>query len=602
MENLSASLSARPAGFLVDAHPKEAWHGMILRFLRYYRPHLRLFWLDFTCAVVAALLELAFPMAVNWVIDELLPTKDWNAIAVACTVLLFVYLFAMFMHFIVGYWGHMLGINIETDMRQQAFNHLQRLSFRYFDNTKTGHLMSRITNDLFDIGEMAHHGPEDLFIALMTFAGAFGIMWTVDWQLALITFAAVPVLVALIAYFNVKLNRAAKQMFENIADVNARVEDSVSGIRVVKSFGNEEFEIERFRINNAGLRRAKLRSYLAISLSSSGMYMLNRLIMLVVLVAGAWFAYQGHITYGELVAFLLYVQVFLKPIDKINALMEMYPKGMAGFRRFCALIDTEPEVKDEPDAIEVKSLRGDIEFRNVTFGYEPHTKVLRNVNLHIRAGETVALVGPSGAGKSTICSLIPRFYDVDEGEIRIDGIPIRKMTQRSLRSQIGVVQQDVFLFNGTIRENIAYGRLGASEDEIMEAARRAHLEELIRGLPDGLDTVIGERGLKLSGGQRQRIAIARMFLKNPPILILDEATSALDTETERAIQQALEELAAGRTTIVIAHRLATIRGADRIFVVSGDGIAEEGRHEELLEKGGIYARLHRAQFGEAVPT
>jgi len=570
---------------------------MIRRFLAYYRPHRRLFILDFTCAVIVAVLELAFPMAVQWVIDTLLPKGDWGLIMLAGVTLLAVYLLSMALNFVVSYWGHKLGINIETDMRERAFTHIQKLSFRYFDNTKTGHLLSRVTNDLFEIGELAHHGPEDFFIAIMTFAAAFGIMMTVNWQLALITFTVVPVLVWLIVVFNMKLSKAAAQMFHSIADVNARVEDSISGIRVVKSFGNEEFEVSRFRENNAGFRRAKLRSYLAISYSFSGMYMLTRLISLIVLICGAYFAYAGRLTYGELVGFLLYVNIFLQPINKINALMEGYPKGMAGFKRYCELLDTEPDVKDKPDAVEVAHLRGDIVFEGVSFGYEPHSRVLDGVNLRVRAGETIALVGPSGAGKSTVCSLIPRFYEVDEGRITIDGIDIRDMTQRSLRSQIGIVQQDVFLFNGTIRENIAYGRLDASDEEIAEAARRAHLEGMIAALPDGLDTVIGERGLKLSGGQRQRLAIARMFLKNPPILILDEATSALDTETEAVIQQALEELAVNRTTLVIAHRLATIRHADRILVVTERGIEEQGRHEELLAAGGTYARLHRAQFG-----
>jgi ATP-binding cassette subfamily B protein len=570
---------------------------MILRFLTYYIPHKRLFWLDFSCAVLAALLELGFPMSVQWMIDSLLPTKNWSLIAWTGFVLLLIYCVSMGLQFIVNYWGHKLGINIETDMRKQLFTHVQKLSFRFFDNTKTGHIMSRITNDLFEIGELAHHGPEDLFIAFMTFVGAFGIMVTVNWQLACITFIVVPLLVWIIIFFNVKLNKAATAMFASIAEVNARVEDSISGIRVVQSFTNEEHEINRFRFHNENFRLAKLRSYLVISYSSSGMYMLTRLISLIVLICGAWFAYQGVLTYGELIAFLLYVNIFLKPIDRINAFMENYPKGMAGFKRLCELLDTEPDVKDELDAKDVQTLKGNIQFHQVTFGYEDHSKVLRNVNLNIVEGETIALVGPSGAGKSTLCSLIPRFYEVDGGEIRIDGMNIRQMTQRSLRAHIGIVQQDVVLFNGTLRENIAYGRLGADEMAIMDAAKKAHLEAFIAALPDGLDTLIGERGLKLSGGQRQRLAIARMFLKNPPILILDEATSALDTETENVIQLALTELAENRTTLIIAHRLATIRHADRILVVTEDGIAEEGKHEELLAANGAYARLHRAQFG-----
>ncbi|MFC5703233.1 ABC transporter ATP-binding protein [Cohnella faecalis] len=572
---------------------------MLRRFMINYRPYRRLFLIDFTCAVVAALLELGFPIGVQWTIDELLPSRDWSLIAWVCAGLLALYVISMGLQFVVNYWGHMLGINIETNMRKNLFNHLQKLSFRFYDNTKTGQIMSRLTNDLFDLGEMAHHGPEDFFIAIMTLVGAFGIMAMVNWELACITFIVVPILAWLIVFFNKKLNIAAVGMFEKIADVNARVEDSISGIRVVKSFGNETFEKERFEKNNQAFRSAKLKSYFAISLSSSGIYMLTRFITLTVLVFGAWFAYTGRISYGELVGFLLYVNIFLRPIDKINALLELYPKGMAGFKRYCELMDTEPDVKDAPDAVDVQRLRGDIEFRDVTFGYENHAHILQGINLRIRAGETIALVGPSGAGKSTLCSLIPRFYEIDGGELTIDGIDIRRMKQTSLRNQIGVVQQDVFLFNGTIRENIAYGRLGASEEEIAEAASQASLDGLLESLPDGLDTFIGERGLKLSGGQRQRLSIARIFLKNPPILILDEATSALDTETESLIQQALERLSRNRTTLIIAHRLATIRHADRILVVTEDGIAEQGRHEELLAAGGVYARLSAAQVGQA---
>ncbi|MEH7355881.1 ABC transporter ATP-binding protein [Neobacillus drentensis] len=569
---------------------------MIRRFFSYYRPHKRLFILDFSSAVIVAVLELAFPLAVSWFIDELLPGGDWQAIVTVSIGLFLVYLLSTFLQFIVNYWGHKLGINIETDMRQELFEHVQKQSFRFFDNTKTGHIMSRITNDLFDLGELAHHGPEDVFIAIMTFIGAFWIMLTINVKLSLVAILILPFLILLVVVCNLKMNKAWSQMYSSIADVNARVEDSVSGSRVVQSFTNEEFEIAGFKKNNHRYRGAKLSGYRVMSYCLSGIYMMTRLITIVVLVYGAWLSFTGQLTYGELVGFVLYVNVLFKPIDKISAIMELYPKGMAGFKRFIELIDSEPEVKDTEDAVEIVSLKGNIVFKDVSFCYDRHKSVLENINIDIRSGETVAFVGPSGAGKTTICSLIPRFYDVNEGGIYIDGLDIRNMTKKSLRSQIGIVQQDVFLFTGTLRENIAYGKQHATDKEIAEAARHAHLEKFIASLPDGYETQIGERGLKLSGGQKQRIAIARMFLKNPPILILDEATSALDTETEMVIQEALTELAQNRTTLIIAHRLATIRNADRIVVVTEQGIAEEGRHDELIEQGGIFANLHRVQY------
>ncbi|MBU8580341.1 MULTISPECIES: ABC transporter ATP-binding protein [Bacillus] len=569
---------------------------MIRRFFSYYKPHKRLFFIDFSSAIIVAVLELAFPLVVQWFIDTLIPGGDWLEIVWVSIGLLLIYLLSTGLQYIVNYLGHKLGINIETDMRQELFQHVQRQSFRYFDNTKTGHIISRITNDLFDIGELAHHGPEDLFIAVMTFFGAFWIMLTINVKLALVAVLFVPLLIILITYSNIRMNRAWRQMYSEIADVNARVEDSVSGVRVVQSFTNERFEISRFLKNNQKFRKAKLKGYKTMALTTAGTFLMTRLMILAVLVYGAWLSFSGNMSYGEFVGFVLYVNVLFKPIDKISAILELYPKGMAGFKRFTELIDTKPQIVDRKDAIDVPLLEGNIVFKNVTFGYEKHKPVLQGVDLSITAGETVAFVGPSGAGKTTISSLIPRFYDIDGGSITIDGIDIRDMTKRSLRSQIGIVQQDVFLFTGTLRENIAYGKLDATDEEIQRAAKMAHLEQLIESLPDGYETQVGERGLKLSGGQKQRIAIARMFLKNPPILILDEATSALDTETEQVIQNALTELAKDRTTLVIAHRLATIRNADRIVVVTENGIAEEGTHDELVERGGIFANLHRVQY------
>ncbi|WP_404450703.1 ABC transporter ATP-binding protein/permease [Virgibacillus necropolis] len=570
---------------------------MIQRFFSYYKPHRRLFLIDFGCAVIVAILELAFPVAVQKFIDKLLPSGNWDLIVLVSIGLLLLYLLSTFLQYVVTYWGHKLGVNIETDMRQHLFNHVQKQSFRFFDNTKTGHIMSRITNDLFDIGELAHHGPEDFFIAIMTFIGAFWIMFTYNAKLALIILFVVPILVWLITFSNIKMNAAWKKMYTDIADVNARVEDAVSGVRVVQSFTNEKHEMTRFTKDNYSFRSAKISAYKVMAFVHSNIYMMMRLIVLVVLVVGSWLNFNNEISNGDLVAFILFTNVLFKPIEKISALLELYPKGMAGFKRFTDLLDVSPEVVNHKGARDIDLLKGDIRFDNVTFGYEKtQSAVLKDLSFSVEAGETVAFVGPSGAGKTTICSLIPRFYDVDSGGISIDGIDLRDMTKESLRHQIGIVQQDVFLFTGTLRENIAYGRLDATDEEIEKAAKDAHMEEFIKELPHGYETQVGERGLKLSGGQKQRIAIARMFLKNPPILILDEATSALDTETEMIIQKALTELAKDRTTLVIAHRLATIKNADRIMVVTKEGIAEQGNHEELIERDGIFANLHRVQM------
>ena len=570
---------------------------VLRRFAAYYRPHRRLFVLDFSCAVVSGVLELGFPMAVGLFVDELLPGEDWGLILLASAGLLAVYLLNTGLMVVVNYWGHMLGINIETELRRKSFDHLQKLSFRFYDDQKTGHIVGRVTKDLEEIGEVAHHGPEDLFVAVMTFVGAFALMFAVNPRLALIVALIVPVTGWITSRYGGRMTRTWRSLFGRVGEFNARIEENVGGMRVVQAFANEDHERRLFAGDNARYRATKLEAYRIMAASMSLSYLSMRLTQLVVMVAGTYFVLHGQLSEGGFVSFLLLVGVFFRPVEKINAVLETYPKGIAGFKRYTELLDTEPDIVDAPDAVAVSGLRGDIRYEHVSFGYSPGKPVLRDINLTIHAGETVAFVGPSGAGKTTISALLPRFYEPDAGRITIDGRDIRTMTLASLRREIGIVQQDVFLFAGTIRDNIAYGRLEATEAEITTAAQRARLDAMIENLPAGLDTVIGERGVKLSGGQKQRLAIARMFVKNPPILILDEATSALDSETERAIQRSLADLAEGRTTLVIAHRLATIQNADRIVVVDETGVAEEGRHDDLVAAGGIYRRLHVAQFG-----
>lgn len=569
---------------------------MLRDFFAYYKPYKKLFMIDFGCAVISAMLELIFPFVVNRVIDTILPTGHYQTVIWVCLLLLAFYLFNMVMKYIVVYLGHKLGITIETDMRRQLFQYFQSQSFEYFDNKQTGELMSRLTSDLFEIGELAHHGPEDLFITLMSLVGAFWLMLQVHVQLAIGTVILVPTLGVALAIFNKKMGRINSQVYRQLGEFNAGLSNSLSGIRVVKAFANEAHEEARFEGLIQDYRENKLKFYRTMAASSAFNYVLMRIITLIALVSGAYFTLKGELTTGQLVGFVLLANTFVKPIESINIMIETYPKGFAGFKRFRHELAKPVAVQDLPGAQPAPHFQGQIEYRDVELAYDPGRPVISQLNLSIAPGESVALVGPSGAGKSSMVNLLPRFYDVTSGHVLIDGKDIREYTLASLRQQIGIVQQDVFLFDGTIRENVIYGRLDASEAEVEEAIRAAKLDQVIEQLPDGLDTAIGERGVRLSGGQKQRLSIARIFLKNPSILILDEATSALDTQTEQYIQQSFDQLTKGRTSLIIAHRLATIQHVDRIVVVTEAGVVESGSHQELLALDGHYAALYRAQF------
>lgn len=569
------------------------------QFFAYYKPYKGLFLLDFGCAVLAGALELAFPVAVNVVIDDIMPHNNFRYILLACLGLLLFYILNTFLQYIVVYFGHALGVNIETDMRRKLFSHLQKQSFEYYDNQKTGKLMSRLTTDLFEISEVAHHGPEDVFITIMTLVGSFYLMFRMHASLAIAMILLVPFITFSMYFFNKKMTTVNTEIYENLGEFNAGIEASVSGIRVTQSFANEAHEKQRFHHLSELYRQSKHTFYRVMGISSAYNYFLIRLMNLFALVFGSYYTLRGELTSGQFVSFILLSNVFVRPIEKVNIMIESYPKGIAGFKRLNEELNRKPTIQDSPTAKPVTKLAGDIHYDNVSFAYDPQHPVLDHVSFSIKKGETIAFVGQSGSGKTTVCNLLPRFYERTGGKITIDGIDIQDITLQSLREQIGTVQQDVFLFPGTIRENILYGKLEASEAEVERAVKLAHLEFVINQLPDGLDTVIGERGVKLSGGQKQRVAIARMFLKNPPILILDEATSALDTETEQVIQESLNQLAKGRTTLIIAHRLATIRHATRIIVVSPAGIVEQGTHEELMATHGAYRRLYESQFGRS---
>ena len=565
-------------------------------FLSYFRPHIGLFVLDMTCALLIALIDLAFPYISRMCMYDLIPESKYQAFFAVIGILLIAYVIRSVLQYVVCYWGHTFGVLVEADIRRDLFSHLQTLSFGFYDKNRTGHLMSRMTAELFDITELAHHGPEDIFISGVTVIGAIAVLFTVQWRLALVLLIIIPISLAIVTLNRRAMSRTSKKVKQTTAGINADIESSISGMRTAKAFSNERAENEKFLGANERFKTSKTDYYKAMARFMSSMEFFLCILPVTVIAVGGLLIMDGQMTYIDLITFSLYISTFINPLRKLSTLSEMLVNGFAGLNRFIELMRIQPELADKPDALELKNVRGEIDVEDVSFSYErDDTEVLHHVSLHVQPGETIAIVGPSGGGKSTLCNLIPRFYDVGEGRITIDGHDVRNVTQQSLRRSIGVVQQDVFLFAASIMENIRYGRPGATTDEVMEAARRAEIYDDIMAMPDGFDTYVGERGALLSGGQKQRISIARIFLKDPPVLILDEATSALDSVTEAKIQRAFDELAKGRTTLIIAHRLSTVRSANRILVIRDGVISEEGTHQELLEKNGDYAQLYRTQ-------
>ncbi|MCR5004939.1 MAG: ABC transporter ATP-binding protein/permease [Clostridiales bacterium] len=570
---------------------------MLRRFIPYYKPHLKLFLTDMFCATFIAAVDLIFPSAIRKVLSEVLPNRQFRLFFTIVAVLAVLYGLRAAAEFFINYWGHIMGVRMEYDMRQDLFDHLQKMSFKFYDNNQTGQLMSRVTNDLFDITEMAHHGPEDLFLSVVMFIGSFIIMLRMHWKLTLIAYIFVPIMLTFAIIVRRRMRQAQRRVRRRVADINARLENSLSGIRVAKAFANEDHEREEFQKGNSEFRGAKKESYKYMGLFQTGLDTLGNVLNVTILVFGGIFFVRGEINATDILTFVLYISTFMKPITKLSNFTQQFETGMTGFERLLEILDTDPDIQDKPGAKEMTNVKGEICFNDVTFSYnENEAKVLHHIDMTIPAGKMLALVGPSGGGKTTMCHLIPRFYEVDRGSITIDGQNIQDVTMRSLRRNIGLVQQEVFLYSGTVRENIMYGRLDATEEEMIEAAKAANIHDFIMTLPQGYDTDIGQRGVRLSGGQKQRIAIARVFLKNPPILILDEATSALDNETEVKIQKALDRLAQGRTCLVIAHRLSTIKNADQIVVITSEGVTETGTHEKLLAENGTYAKLYNMQF------
>ncbi len=564
---------------------------MLKRFVTYYRPHMRLFFWDMLCALCLSACDFLYPMITREMINTYIPNRALKLLLIWAGVLLGIYLVKMGLNYFIQYWGHIVGVRMQADMRRDVFDHLERLPLTYFDNNKTGTIMSRIVSDLMDISELAHHGPEDLFISAVMLVGSFVMMSTIHLPLTLIVFAALPVMIFFAAKKHKKMSDAFTATRVEVGEINASLENSISGIRVSKAYTSRAYENERFAEGNRKFVKARTNAYRVMAEFSSGTTFIGDVLNVLLYVAGGVFCFRGEITPGDFAAFLIYISLFMNPVRRLTGFIEQYQNGMSGFKRFCEIIDYPPE-EDAPDAAEMDGVRGEITFDNVDFSYTEDGKhVLDRLSFTLAAGKTLALVGPSGGGKTTICHLIPRFYEILDGAIRIDGTDIRDVTRASLRKNIGIVAQDVFLFNASIYENIAYGCPDATREEVEAAAKRANIHDYILSMPEGYETIVGERGLKLSGGQKQRVAIARVFLKNPPILILDEATSALDNATEYMIQKSLEELCRGRTTVIVAHRLTTIKNADEIIVVTDSGIAERGSHDELLDKRGIYHEL-----------